>query len=381
MSLLTPTIVFFVCHAGPADHFAAFAKLLEEQSVYNVQVYAAGDALKKLNERNIQTTRFFFKKETVKEQLAHQLAQKCKNAALVITDVGHEFDIALHKAFDKTGVIHLAYYDNPESYVPGGYSKTAARVMEIAQGTIFANRNLAKADLYEGPNQKIELPFKKRMPLGYYPLESAERLEKLRTELGKKRRADFFAENSIQDQGQKILVYLGGNNEAYYGKALPAFLQILEEVSQKEKAFSSRYLILFQQHPGAKAEDRDKKCVMQWLKKYKAESPLIFSHTNSDNTLLIADAILYYQTSMGPLVTLAGVLPIQVGHEPYRDLLVRSRLCPVATNTEGFLKALAQVAVPVSLNQEAILERLGASSRWQDAFTQIIDKQTKEWKP
>ena len=153
------------------------------------------------------------------------------------------------------------------------------------------------------------------------------------------------------DSGQKILVYFGGNNDVYFEKAFPAFLRLVEESNLDP----SQYLVLFQQHPGARAKNRDGKL---------AEGQLILSELPSEEAQILADAALYYQTSMGPQFALAHIPPIQVGHETFPDLLVRSGLAPSATTPDELLRALGRLTVKTELQEEKLLEALGISKNW-----------------
>jgi hypothetical protein len=61
-----------------------------------------------------------------------------------------------------TKIPRLAYYDNPEPFVPGGYSHTAAEVMREAQGILFANETLAKATIYSEIGKEVDFGSRKR---------------------------------------------------------------------------------------------------------------------------------------------------------------------------------------------------------------------------
>ncbi|HEV3270402.1 MAG TPA: hypothetical protein VGZ69_07155 [Candidatus Rhabdochlamydia sp.] len=118
------TIAFIACHGGPADHFATYAKALTEQG-YNVEICASGPALKKFEQCNAKVNyRFDLDNKTPKEQdeLAQRIADSCSSASMVITDVGHGFDVKIHEALKEKKITHFAYYDNPENFVPGGYT-------------------------------------------------------------------------------------------------------------------------------------------------------------------------------------------------------------------------------------------------------------------
>ena len=80
---------------------------------------------------------------------------------------------------------------------------------------------------------------------------------------------------------------------------------------------------------------------------------------------MIADAALYYQTSMGAQFALLGIRTIQVGHEIYEDILIRNQLAPSVTSAEGLtceLKALSSDYKQPS--QEVIFDGLGICSDW-----------------
>ena len=341
MSIPTAAICFIACHGGPADHFATFAEDLTKKG-YTVEIHASGPALDKFQSRGFSATAFSV------DSPASEVAEKCANASVIITDVGHAFDIELQRACAKSAPLapRCAYYDNPESYVPGGYSDVAAQVMQVAQKVLFANSNLT--NIVPG----------KGIGIGYYPMGQVHKITQRRTLEHETLRSQFFTKHSLVDTGQKVLVYAGGNNEEYFSKAFPAFLEFLDGISKE-------FIVVLQQHPGAKKENTDR---------VLAEGhPLFISDFNSDNAQVLADAMLYYQTSMGPQFVLAGIPTIQVGHEVYRDILVRNNLCSVATTQDAFVRAITDLKPNVE-GREEIERGLGICPDWatrlEDAITQ-----------
>ncbi len=361
-------VCFIACHGGSADHFSTFAEDLASKG-YTVQIYATGPALKKCQDRRIEIVTPFSLENISEEEAATELAKRCSGADVIITDVGHVFDVPLQKALKSQASksLRLAYYDNPEGYVPGGYSAVAAKVMLAAQGVLFANANLVKAPLYQAPSQEIYLPSAKRIGLGYYPISQAEKIAKRRMSDQSQIRAQIFSKYSLTDRGQKVLVYAGGNNDEYFSNALPAFLQFLSEASLQGDL--SNFVVLLQQHPGAKEKNFDVTLVRQWLEQHggAARVPQFFiSELNSDDAQVVADGMLYYQTSMGPQFILAGILTIQVGHNTYEDILVKNGLCSTVTDVDSLVSALARLQenVLVESGNEAIMQGLGISSDW-----------------
>jgi hypothetical protein len=358
------TICLIACHGGPADHFATFAEELTRDG-YQVEVYASGPALKKFEERHIEVIEPF-NADAPSESLAEELAEKCAHASAVITDVGHSFDVTLQKALASKApeTLRIAYYDNPESFVPGGYSATAATVMFAAQRVLFANANLQKAPVYETEAKEISLPHAQRIGLGYYPTSQAEGIAKRRSEEKVELRSKLFEKYGIVEKGQKFLVYFGGNNTAYFEQAFPALLGFAQEVDL------SNVVIALQQHPGAaRGSNLDFLSLGEWNSQHaaSAKAPKIFLSKETTETMqVVCDGGLYYQTSMGPLMALAGIPLVQVAHETYPDLVVRSGLCPSVTSGSGFAEAV-QGITPVTVSEEraaAIRKGLGIDPEW-----------------
>lgn len=362
MSVLAQTICFIACHGASADHFALFAENLIHEG-YEVHVYASEGVVKKFQDRQIPS--ISFNKENLTpnetEALATHLAKQCTDASSVVTDVGHPFDQTVQNALAKEApkVLRFAYYDNPESFVPGGYSKVAAGVMLAAQRVLFANANLAEA-------AELDLPLKKRVGLGYYPLAPAEKIAARRKE-GSNIREKLFQKYHLTDQGQKVLVYFGGNNEEYFGEAFPAFCRFLSEAI--ETADLSNLVIFLQQHPGAKAKNIDRQALEAWILK-EGNNPnapqVLISEETTDDMQVLTDGALYYQTSMGPQFILAGIPCLQVGHKTYPDVIVRGGLCPSVTDSKAFVEQVLKTQ-PIEVTDEkrnAIYKSLGIRDDW-----------------
>lgn len=369
-------ICFIACHGAPADHFLNFAQSLIMQG-HVVEIYATGAALDKLQNATVPNLIPFSLDKGKEEQTAQKIAKKCMNAAVVITDLGHPFDETIQKALKQhaPNVIRYTYYDNPEPFVPGGYSKTASKVIQLAQKVLFANSNFTHGQIYEDPDKQIEIPFENRIGLGYYPIDQAERIAKKRASSQQQFREQFFSKHSLKDLGQKILVYAGGNNDEYFSKAFPAFLRILDEAVQHTDL--SNLIILLQQHPGAKGSNFDAHLMKKWIDQQnqrKNAPQLILSELNSGDAQVMADTMLYYQTSMGPQFVLAGIPTIQVGHQVYEDILVKNRLCLTATNAEQLLNAFThlQTNQVTVLNHEVISRGLGICSDWAVRLTREL---------
>jgi len=356
------TIYFIACHGGPAAHFAEFASELRREG-FSVELLATGPAFDKLQSSGaieLNPDRLDLNSPASCRGLAQKIAETIRDASAIVTDVGHPFLAAVQEetAHSAPSVKRFAYYDNPESFVPGGYSQTAAKVMALADKVLFSNRHLAEAPLYQNPGVFFDLPLEKRVGLGYYPLAQAHFLKGARSARKEIARRLFFQQKGLEDTGQKILLYLGGNNEVFFEKAFPAFLHLLRE----SRLDPSRYLVVMQHHPGAKKREIDTKL--------SGGYPLLVSTVSSEEALLFADAALYYQTSMGPLLALAGIPAIQVGHETFPDILVRSKIAPSATTKQSFLSAVETAAAQEDSCK--LLDDLGLCADWESRLLSAL---------
>lgn len=386
MAITLPTIAvcFIACHGGAANHFAVYAKDLESKG-HSVEIYATGPALKQFQEYHIEEVYEFSLENARSEDVANEIAARCQKASTVITDIGHSFDIVLQKALASIApkVERIAYYDNPEPYVPGGYSDIASQVMQYADKVLFANANLVDTPIYQAPSKEVPLSYDNKIGLGYYPLQQAQEISKNRACEQTQVRAAFFSRHNIVDKGQKVFVYAGGNNETYFSQALPACLQFIGNLSGKQDL--SDVIIVLQQHPGAKTKNIDAQLIEQWLKQHgdSTSSPhIILSDMHTDDALILADAMLYYQTSMGPQFVLAGIPTIQIGHECYEDILVKNNLCLVVNSTEELASAMQALQQNKSeIAFKAVEEGLGIRSNWPEKLEQIIGRKPVESLP
>lgn len=374
---LPAVICLVACHGGPADHFATYAKELTKQG-YDVQIHATELALKKFQEHRVEVKSSFSLENLTpeeKDSLAQTIAESCKIASVIITDLGHAFDIKIQESLsvNAKGTPRFAYYDNPEPFVPGEYSSTAARVINVAEGVLFANETLAKAKIYSAVGKEIDFADKKRFGIGYYPVSQAEKIAEKRKSDHDTTRSMFMMENEIEDRGQKMLVYFGGSNEEYFSKAFPAFLSFVVEASGLVDFNNT--VIVIQQHPGAKLKNRDGQQLEAWLKEF-GEQPkmpkVILSDFTSDTAQILADVALYYQTSMSPQFALGGIPAVQIGHETYKDILVRNKLAPTITNAEDFAKIIVTLEKRVNIPQENILRGLGINEDWPEILKNIM---------
>lgn len=170
------------------------------------------------------------------------------------------------------------------------------------------------------------------------------------------------------------MVYFGGNNEEYFTKAFPAFLDLLEE--GMVQANFSNLVIVIQQHPGAKKENFDGNKVSAWMSKQNETlkvPKIIISDFSSDEAQIVADGALYYQTSMGPQFVLAGIPTIQIGHETFQDILVRNQLSPSVTNVGQLINVIDGLTHQnKQIPKEIILKGLGIKANWLENLEQAM---------
>lgn len=331
-------LVMVVCHGGPADHFVAFVGHLPK-----AEIYATDLAAEKFRKKEITV-------KILKDTDPDEMAKAHTTASFVLTDVGDPFSIKVQKAFAAHAprVLRLAYYDNPEPSVPGGYMDIANEVMKLSNRVLFANAHLAKEPTHVG--------------IGYFSTAAATAMQMRRSS---SEREELRKKYNLPDQ--KVLVYFGGNNTTYFNDAFPAFLRLLKESSSTEDL--SSYTIVIQQHPGAK----EKKFENQQLEKWQASPKypkLLLSNFPSDAAQVIADGAFYYQTSMSPQFVLAGIPAIQVGHEKFEDVVVKNNIVPSATTAAELLAALKSSSQ--TPDKAKILEGVGYKEEWVERLKAVF---------
>lgn len=347
------TIVFVVVNLLPTTHFMEFSTTLRSQG-YDVQIYSTGQASIKLHEHQIPTIEFNLEEDNSSYlSLAQRLAQQFQFARAIITEVGNDFMGMIHQELNliEGSPVHLAYYENPENFVPGGYSKTAASVMKHASGVLFANLRLVNEPVYEEIDQPpIPLPAKKRFGIGYYPWaqvlslrdkrEKSHRIEKLKflQRLGLLSRSELEeGAHSVSDY--RLLVYFGANNEDYFRFAFPKFLDLVVEAQKTDDL--SHDIILIQRHPGAIDKGYEPALLKNVPMNHRSPRWII-SDLPSENALIAADAAIYYQTTLANRFAFCRIPTLQVAHRVYLDLLLRSQYAQAATNSKELVHFLKQ---------------------------------------
>jgi hypothetical protein len=388
------TIIFVAVNFLPAIHFIEFSTLLQSQG-YDVQIYATGRALTKFHEHHLPAIEFNPQGISLTEEnsdqvrlLAKDLANQFQFARAIITEVGCDLMGVIHQelALIEESPIHLAYYENPENFVPGGYSRSAAKAMQSASGVLFANRKLAAEPIYEELGQPaLQLDSSKRFGIGFYPLEQIQSLREKRERSHQSEKLAFLEHFGLHhryadrgdDADERVLVYFGGNNDEYFRFAFPKFLEIVLEA--EEKYDLSRDVIVIQRHPGAIHKGYEPEQVKTLP--ITARSPRwIMSEMSSDNALIVADAAFYYQTTLANQFAFCGLPTLQVAHRPYLDLLVRSGLSQVATNKEDFIQFLQEDWNDLELKRKRgavdtlLLDGLGIDpDHWQENLSLSLE--------
>lgn len=376
-SLISTTICCVVSHGGPGDHFATFIPELQQMGA-TVHVHASPAVVGKFKDLRIEVDNLSISDAPLSEiEIARNLAKKCSKVSVLLTDIGNSFSTSLHKSFKEVNpqVKCLAYYDNPEPYVPGGYSAMANETMQLADRVLFSNTNFVHSPIYKNKKKESSIPFEKRYGIGYYPTLRAEevRQSRLKEKKTHSMRAKFFEEYQIQGKDKKVVVYFGGNNNEYYESAFPAFKKFLSE-SIKETDLS-HLIFVIHQHPMARDSNRDWNHMKDWIEEVR-ENPkapiLTRSHWSSNEIQTIADCALYYQTSIAAQFAHAGIPTIQIGHEIYGDSLIRNKLIPSIISTNSFIDTIVKGNYENICNLESLRRHLGIRDDYTTALVEAI---------
>jgi hypothetical protein len=388
---LRSEVCFVACHPAAGTHFADFFFELHQLGRVSCRMVATEKAAEELEKRHVPFQNFYEGKkakalrdlsEKEQDELAISVAKICRHARCVIIDVGTEFSTKVQTKLAELypSIVRIAYYDNPEPFVPGGYSATAAKVMQKAQIVLFANAKLAEATLY--PTSDSSKPFdfqgKQKVGLGYANLRDIEELlEKRKPATRIPLQAALFNKQGLNPKTIATLaVYFGGANEIYYQQAFPRFLEILTAASKTEDL--SNLAIVIQQHPRSVLEgNRDGTLLEKWNKTASKQSPkVVLSLSSFNDALVSADLALYYQTGAATRFMLAGVPTAQIGHEPYHDTLIRNGFCQSVTDEKQFLQLLDDLCTPPIPNEEVrkkIAQESGIDPAWPKRLASLLD--------
>ena len=355
-------LCFIVCDGGPAGHFAEFTKYLISDNRLSIDIYTNEIHQAKFEDlRNHERIRMFHfslhgMNESDEDNLATKIIENCmkENVDKILIDIGNQFDVKLARKLTNT-IDFWCYYDNPEEYVPGGYSNRCIEMMSLCQNILFANKNLAR----------LELDEKIIRGIGYYPIEIAEKL-KQRRELERTQLRDKYGWKNIE----YIFIYFGGNNQLYYELAFPHFLSLLSQIDQQSL---HNTLFLFHQHPAAKKDNYDGNLFQNWLEK-NSHIQASLSQLTSDEAQILADGIFYYQTSMAYQFALIGIPIMQVAHKIYKDILVQHNLCHTAIDLNQFENGLKLFKKQNNSmeNKQLIYDAIGYNKNWLKNFREIV---------
>jgi hypothetical protein len=372
---MLPSICFVTAHPNPANHFVEYVQSYEEKGI-DCKVIAGKNVSEKFAQVKSKVV-VIDPTSLEDEELMTQIEPEIASQSIVITDIANERWIALQQNLSEKhpSIKRAVYYDNPERYVPGGYSELASKIIDKAQFILFANTSLVHKGIQSQKGVSIGLSQKSMIGIGYYPKSDAQKILQIKNNQKHldKIRSSLFEKNSLSDRNQKIFVYTGGANDEYYNKAFPHFIKLVSELTRSNNSLLKDTILILQQHPRAKAEGNlDANLVKNFLS--SQELPKGFSFIISDlpttESLAIADGVFYYQTSMAAQFVFAEIpYVIQIGHDTYTDLLVEAGF-PSVTNPEQLTQILSSKA---SSGNVQLLEReLGIDPEWKENLLKIV---------
>lgn len=342
-------VAFIAMHTLPAEHFTIFESVLNKKGI-STQMIMGGVAKRALGSRLPDIDMDIWVGRGVKE-FSKAASEACEHSKIIFVGIGHQFSghflEAILERYGKSKRVIL-YYENPEVFVPGGYSELAQAAIVIGKPReiVFANENLAR----EGISVCEGLEGVRKLGLGYYLMSDIEILKKLQAERGREK--------------GRVWLYLAGaeTNRDYINKAFPAFINMVSEISFEENPIT----LIFRKHPRSSGIDWEQ---LNALK--KPGLTILLDEDSLLNTLAIADYAFYYQTSLSPLLVLAGINTIQVGHEVYHEILVDKGIIPVATNASEFRRILDSPKNEIA--EEVVYDAIGYDPLWENRLLEIIE--------
>ena len=263
------------------------------------------------------------------------------------------------------GLKRVLYYDNFEPYVPGGYSQRMGLMVKNGlDAVIFASAPLATQAIFYEPTHEIDFKNAKRYGIGFYaldrtPIDKASRKKEVL-------RSDLLKKCALESEDPITLLYLGGANTVFYEEALPDLLEILETSELPKKT-----ILLYQRHP--RADDIDLKKI-EAVREALDENNItvLISPYSIDEAIVLADKVLYFQTTVIPKCLLEKKGVIQIAKVPYSDFAIRHSFVQSVNNSRDFIRAILMPTQIIA--RDAILKSIGYDKRWDERFISIIEK-------
>ncbi len=364
-----PAVCFVTDHPNSANHFAEFALAFQDRDI-PCKMIAEKKICSSFSQLKASPIAFDSLALETEEGFA-AVEKEAAKAAILITDCAgphwEKLHLRLSQKFPK--IKRCVYYDNPERFVPGGYSERAAKIASVANTVLFSNKAMAETGVEKEPGILMDLAGKQLIGIGYYPTSEAEKILRIRQDpiKAKEFKEAFFERHQIDNRTPfRVFAYIGGANEYYYTKAFPHFINLLRTLAESGEPALEHSIFILQQHPRAKTDGSpDGRAIREFLLEEKLPKTcrLLLSDLTTIEALAISDAALYYQTSMAAQFALANIpCVMQIGPDTYPDLLIRAGF-PSITSSEQLKKALA---LPSSQCETAKLEReLGRDPDWK----------------
>ena len=366
-------ICFITSHPNPSNHFVEYVKAYEERNI-NCKVIADKSVSSKFSSLKSKVVVI----DTTQKDFLSKIEGELGPQSIAITDIASEKWVELNSmlAEKRPDITRAVYYDNPEKFVPGAYSTLAKKVIDSAQVVLFANASLVDKGIESEKGVFIDLSDKHCVGIGYYPKKDSSNILEIKNNAAKVEaiKATLLEKNEVSLEGQKILVYAGGANDVYYNQAFPHFTQLMTELSQRENSPLKNTTLVLQQHPRAKKEGNiDAKLFQEFVSSHDLPEGFNFivSDIPTSEALAIADGVFYYQTSMAAQFVFAKIPSvIQVGHEPYSDLLVQVGFPSVtgADELAGLLSKDSPTANVAELEKE-----LGILPDWKENVCKVAE--------
>lgn len=369
-------ICFIASHTGPAQHFYRFAQEISADRKVEIHANgAASDALRPLNSARVKHLK---DSSASFEAALEALVVKCREASMIIVDVGSEESLTIVKRlrleFPRKNIV--VYYDNPENYVPN-YSELAVDIMQLGSSVWTANASYESEPLLTEGELEINLPCFPPTGIGYYNKAKVEELIARRADSAEER-AKFFEAHDLEDRGQRVVTFFGGNNSRYFDQSLPEMLSLLEKVIADTDL--SKTIIVLQQHPVARREEKkDAPTIQKWYKQNASNQHcpqvVVSQISSSDVAQVVSDGALYDQTSMSIQFAWIGMKVAQVG-ECDEDILYRKKIAPHLENAEvmgTWLTSLGEAPAEAVAEEDGSFEdAIGYKPDWADRLRAAV---------
>ena len=204
------------------EHFARYAKVLTESKLRVCLLFASQQ-----QKRVEQLVSSQWLTLHALGNSSEELLSICSSARRLVVDVQTAEQIIPKLDRSAEAPVRTLYVAEESSWVSQAYNDCIKRMLPLVQELLYASVRLPAQGVQTGSQEKAYHPELRVRGVGYYCNSDAKALSRLRQET-KDWRSRFFREAKLEDLGQKVVCYLGRDEDTHHDGDFGRFVEWLD---------------------------------------------------------------------------------------------------------------------------------------------------------